>query len=156
QERESQTIHTSAKPLVEQYGLEAVPRELQTTKALQYTFIQMAVSVNAGNVLVPALAVTAGGLTFIQAVISTVIGAALAFLFVSFLSLPGAKYGIPAQYSLRAILGYKGARYVASPIRTLTSMYWFAVQTIGGAYLLKELILRSFNINVPFLLIALI
>jgi NCS1 nucleoside transporter family len=144
------------KPLVERYGLEAIPKHAQDTSAIEYTFIQMAISVNAGNVLVPALAVLEGGLTFLQAVLSTVIGAAFAFICVSFLALPGAKYGIPAQYSIRAILGVGGTRYLASPIRTVTSMYWFAVQTIGGTYLIKELIERTLHIQIPFLGIALV
>ncbi|MCT8138105.1 cytosine permease [Anaerobacillus sp. CMMVII] len=142
--------------VVERFGLEAVPLELRTTTAMEYSMIQIAISVNAGNFLVPALAVLEGGLSFSYAVLSTVIGAAFAFLFVSFLALPGAKYGIPAQYAIRSIMGIKGARYVASPIRTLTSLYWFSVQTIGGTYLLKELIERFFGYQVPFIPIALV
>ncbi|WP_100374505.1 purine-cytosine permease family protein [Bacillus sp. FJAT-45037] len=141
-------------PMIERFGLESVPKHLQTTTAKEYAAIQVAISVNAGNVLVPALAVLEGGLTFLQAVLSTVIGAALAFMFVSYLTLPGSKYGIPSQYGIRAILGSKGARYLASPVRTVTSMYWFAVQTIGGTYLVKELIERTFSVNIPFFALA--
>ncbi len=141
--------------VIERFGLEAVPKELRTTSGLEYAMIQIAVSVNAGNFLVPALAVLEGGLSFYYAVLATVTGAAMAFLFVSFLALPGAKYGIPAQYAIRSILGVKGARYIASPVRTLTSLYWFSVQTIGGTYLLKELIERFLGYQVSFLLLAL-
>ncbi|WNF38740.1 cytosine permease [Bacillaceae bacterium IKA-2] len=142
------------KSVIERYGLEAVPAPLRTTTGLEYGMIQMAISVNAGNFLVPALAVLEGGLSFFYAVISTVIGAALAFLFVSFLALPGAKYGIPAQYAIRSILGVDGARFVASPVRTLTSLYWFSVQTIGGTYLVKELLARFGGYDIPFIPLA--
>ncbi|WP_246941211.1 purine-cytosine permease family protein [Bacillus pinisoli] len=141
--------------LIERFGLDPVPKELRTSKWLDYTFIQIAFSVNAGNFLVPAMAVLEGGLSFKYAVLSTVLGASLAFFFVAWLSLPGATHGIPSQYAIRSIIGVKGARFVASPIRTITSMYWFAVQTIGGTYVISELSNRLFNVKIPFLLISL-
>lgn len=141
--------------IIERYGLEAVPAQLRTTTGLEYGMIQVAISVNSGNFLVPALAVLEGGLSFFYAVISTVIGTALAFLFVSFLALPGAKYGIPAQYAIRSILGVDGARFIASPVRTLISLYWFSVQTIGGTYLVKELFGRFGGYDIPFIPLAL-
>lgn len=152
---EAQLNHIEKKHVIERFGLEAIPTNLRTTSGFEYLGIQIAISVNAGNFLVPALAVLEGGLSFFYAVLSTVIGASLAFLFVSFLALPGAKYGIPAQYAIRSIMGVKGARYIASPVRTLTSLYWFSVQTIGGTYLLKELIGRFVGIEIPFIPLAL-
>lgn len=135
---------------IERLGLEAVPKELKTSTAFDYIRIQTAISINAGNFLVPAIAVLEGGLTFLEAVLATVAGALIAFFFVSVLSLPGAKYGIPAQYAIRAMLGTKGAMWLSSPVRTLTSLYWFSVQTIAGTYMVKEIIERSFGIVLPF------
>lgn len=143
------------KSLIERFGLDAVPKELRTTTSLEYAIIQIAVSVNAGNFLVPALAVLEGGLSFFYAVLATVTGAAFAFLFVSLLSIPGAKYGIPSQYAIRSIMGVRGTRFVASPVRTMTSLYWFSVQTIGGTYLLKELLDRFLGVKIPFTPLAL-
>ncbi|MBM6617468.1 purine-cytosine permease family protein [Bacillus suaedaesalsae] len=140
--------------IFERFGLEPVPAELLTTSWFEYFYIQVAFSVNAGNFLVPALAVLEGGLTFSQAVLSTVLGAIFAFFFVSWLSFPGATNGIPAQYAIRSIIGMKGAQYISSPIRTLTSLYWFSVQTIGGTYLVKEMVERLFQISIPFYLIS--
>ncbi|KAA0549119.1 cytosine permease [Bacillus sp. BGMRC 2118] len=142
--------------IIERFGLDPVPQELRTTSWFEYFYIQVAFSVNAGNFLVPALAVLEGGLTFTQAVISTVLGAILAFFFVSWLSFPGATNGIPAQYAIRSIIGIKGAQYISSPIRTVTSLYWFSVQTIGGTYLVKEMAERLFQISIPFYLISII
>ncbi|WP_273851056.1 purine-cytosine permease family protein [Guptibacillus spartinae] len=136
---------------IERYGLESVPESSRTTRWYEYAMIQMAVSVNAGNFLVPALAVLEGGLSFTWAVLATVVGATFAFLFVSFLSLPGARRGIPSQYAVRAFVGVKGAQYFASPVRTITSLYWFSVQTIGGTYMVVELMKRAFSISLSFL-----
>lgn len=96
---------------MERFGLEAVPKELRSTSWFDYFLIQLSFSVNAGNFLLPALAVMEGGLSVMQAAVSTVIGAALAFLFVSLLSLPGSVHGIPAQYAMRSYIGVSGARF---------------------------------------------
>ncbi|WP_377888171.1 cytosine permease [Alkalihalobacillus sp. R86527] len=151
-------MNSTNKPItkIERFGLESVPKDLRTTSWYEYAMIQMTISVNAGNFLVPALAVLEGGLSFMWAVISTVLGAMLAFIFVSFLSFPGARKGIPSQYAVRSFLGQKGAQYFASPVRSITSLYWFAVQTIGGTYMVVELIKRAFSITLPFLPVSLL
>jgi cytosine permease len=136
--------------IIERFGLEPVPKERRTTNWLDYLYIQVAFSVNAGNFLIPALAVMEGGLSFFHAVLSTVLGAIVAFFFVSWLSLPGAINGIPSQYAIRSMIGIKGARFIGSPIRTITSLYWFAVQTIGGAYVIKELAQRLWHMDLSF------
>ncbi|RSK28158.1 cytosine permease [Bacillus sp. HMF5848] len=141
---------SSAGLTLERFGLEAIPQQQRQTTALEYMIMQIAFSVNAGNFLVPALAVLEGGLSFIQAIIATVFGALVAFLLVSALSLPGGRYGLPAQYSIRAFLGSHGARVISSPIRTITSLYWFSVQTIGGTYLLIHILERIFQAAIPF------
>jgi purine-cytosine permease-like protein len=150
----SNVTETRKQELFERFGLEPVPKELRTSKWYDFLYIQVAFSVNAGNFLVPALAVLEGGLSFPFAILSTVLGATIAFFFGSWLSLPGAVHGIPSQYAIRSIIGIKGARYVSSPIRTLTSLYWFAVQTIGGTYVIKELAERLLNVTIPFFVIS--
>ena len=142
------------KTYIEKLGLETVPKSLRTSTTFDYIKIQMAVSINAGNFLVPALAVLEGGLTFLQAVAVTVIGAWVAFFFVSLLALPGAVYGLPAQYAIRTILGMKGAMWLSSPVRTLTSLYWFSVQTIAGTYMVKEIFSRAFGLEISFIYIS--
>lgn len=64
---------------MERFGLEAVPKELRSTSWFDYFLIQLSFSVNAGNFLLPALAVMEGGLSVMQAAVSTIIGAAFAF-----------------------------------------------------------------------------
>ncbi|KMJ57036.1 cytosine permease [Bacillus sp. LL01] len=152
----AQPVVIPAQSRMERFGLEAVPQELRKTKWYEYTIIQMAFSVNAGNFLVPALAVIQGGLSFFAAFFSTIVGATLAFIFVSYLSLPGAERGIPSQYAIRSIIGVKGARFISSPIRTITSLYWFSVQTIGGTLVIQFILERTFQISLPFSSIALL
>ncbi len=137
-------------PMIERLGLEPVPSELKSTTWLEYFIIQLAFSVNAGNFLIPALAVLEGGLSFQAAFISTVLGASAAFLFVSFLSLPGSRYGLPAQYVLRSLIGTKLSMRIASPVRSLTSLYWFSVQTIGGTVVIISILKKTSHITVPF------
>ncbi|MFD1019034.1 purine-cytosine permease family protein [Thalassobacillus hwangdonensis] len=139
---------------LEKFGLESVPRELQRTPWYRFAFIQIAISANAGNFLVPALAVIQGELSFIAAILATCLGAWVGFAFVSILSLPGARLGLPAQYVIRSMLGVQGARYLSSPIRSLTSLYWFSVQTIGGTVVLQQLIVRATGEQIPFLLLS--
>jgi purine-cytosine permease-like protein len=143
------TLSKKQSNAIERFGLDAVPAHLKTTSWYNYFFIQIAISINAGNVLVPALAVLEGGLSAPAAVLSTFLGGLLAFIFVSLLSKPGATYGIPSQYAVRTFLGTSNARFFASPVRTITSLYWFAVQTIGGTYIIIELFQRAFHIKLP-------
>jgi len=140
--------------VVETIGLEAVPQSQQTTPWFRYMFIQIAISANAGNFLIPALAVLKGNLSFMAAVLATSLGAIFGFIFVSLLSYPGSVYGIPAQYAIRTMLGVKGARYLSSPIRSITSLYWFSVQTIGGTYVIQQLLVRLTGEEYPFLLFS--
>ncbi|MFL8937521.1 purine-cytosine permease family protein [Rossellomorea oryzaecorticis] len=141
-------------PVIEKLGLEPVPAEQKTTTWKEYFIIQLAFSVNAGNFLVPALAVTEGGLSFVAAFTCTVLGALAAFLFVSLLSLPGSRHGLPAQYVLRTLIGTKLSMRIASPIRSLTSLYWFSVQTIGGTYVLLSSVEKLTGMSLPFIPIA--
>ncbi|AJD91758.1 cytosine permease [Jeotgalibacillus malaysiensis] len=139
---------------IETIGLSEVPESEKQTRWFDYAFIQMAFSVNTGNVLVPALAVTAGGLSAGAAITSTLIGAILAFLLVSILALPGARYGLPAQYVIRTMIGSKLSMYFASPVRSLTSLYWFAVQTIGGSIVVQFLLNEFAGLTVSLYVLA--
>ncbi|RIW29686.1 cytosine permease [Bacillus salacetis] len=141
-------------PAIERLGLESVPQKLKNTTWFEYFIIQLSFSVNSGNFLVPALAVLEGGLSMGWAILSTLLGAGLAFFFVSVLSLPGARYGLPAQYVIRSMIGTKLSRLVASPVRSLTSLYWFSVQTIGGTLVVLSLVNKSLGVELPLIPVA--
>lgn len=138
----------------ERYGLEPVPLSLKQSSWREYAIITFAFSVNAGNFLVPTLAVTQGNLSWQAAFLAVWIGALLAFLLVSALSIPGALYGLPGQYIVRAFTGSWLATKIASPIRVITSLYWFSVQTIGGTFILQTVISNFFKIDIPFPVLA--
>lgn len=146
----------SDRPMIEKFGLEPIPKEMKNTRWYEYAIIQFSYAPNAGNFLVPALAVTLGGLSFGWALLCTVIGATFSFYLSSVMSLPGSKYGIPAQYAFRSFLGIKGAKYISSPIRAIVLIYWFAVQTIGGAIFIQVLLQRLGGITIPLLPISLL
>lgn len=138
----------------ERYGLEPVPISLKQSSWKEYAIITFAFSVNAGNFLVPTLAVTQGNLSWQTAFLAVWVGALLAFLLVSALSIPGALYGLPGQYIVRAYTGSWLATKIASPIRVITSLYWFSVQTIGGTFILQTVISTFLNVEVPFPVLA--
>jgi NCS1 nucleoside transporter family len=140
---------------IEKFGLEPIPDDKKTTKWYEYAMIQFSFSPNSGNFLVPAMAVLAGGLSFGWALLCTIGGASLAFYLVSLMSLPGSKYGIPAQYAIRSFIGIKGAKYISSPVRAITSLYWFAVQTIGGSLVIQVIFEKLGGITLPLLPISL-
>ncbi|KIL53231.1 cytosine permease [Jeotgalibacillus alimentarius] len=148
------TVVNKKRVQIETIGLSEVPESEKKTKWFDYAFIQMAFSVNTGNVLVPALAVTAGGLSAGWAIASTLTGAILAFILVSLLSLPGARYGLPAQYVIRTMIGSRLSMYFASPVRSLTSLYWFAVQTIGGSIVVQFLLMEFAGIQISLYILA--
>ncbi|WP_227396634.1 purine-cytosine permease family protein [Jeotgalibacillus aurantiacus] len=139
---------------IEKIGLDEVPASQKQTRWYDYAFIQIAFSVNTGNVLVPALAVLTGGLSAGWAMASTLTGALLAFLLVSLLSLPGARHGLPAQYVIRTMIGTRLSRYFASPVRSITSLYWFSVQTIGGSIVIQFILKEYFSISVSLLVLT--
>jgi len=140
----------------EVFGLQPVPASLKQSTWKEYAIIAFAFSVNAGNFLVPALAVTQGNLPWMAAFLAVWIGAILAFLCVSALSIPGSLYGLPGQYILRAFIGSWLATKIASPIRILTSLYWFSVQTIGGTYILQSMLSNFLNLEVSFVWLAIL
>jgi cytosine permease len=140
---------------IEKFGLEPIPENKKTTKWYEYAMIQFSFSPNSGNFLVPAMAILAGGLSFGWALLCTIGGASLAFYIVSLMSLPGSKYGIPAQYAIRSFIGIKGAKYISSPVRAITSLYWFAVQTIGGSLVIQVIFEKLGGITLPLLPISL-
>lgn len=141
---------------VEQYGLERVPKIQQKTKWYEYAIMQGSFMVNTGNFLLPAFAVLHGGLSVFSAILATAFGAFFAYLFAAALSIPGARYGIPAQYAIRFIFGVRGTQWVSSPIRVIVALYWFGVQTIGVAIVLNEVLLIYFNLDISFILLAIL
>jgi purine-cytosine permease-like protein len=127
--------------IIERFGLDSVPALLRTSRWYDYFILQFAFSFNAGNFLLPSLAVLEGHLSFYGAVFSIVLGNFAAYLIVSVFALPGVDYGIPGQYAIRSVLGSAGSRFISSPLRVLISIYWFAVQSLGAAVVIHSMLI---------------
>lgn len=117
---------------VEQFGVEAVPKERQTTGFWDLFGIQLSFQINNLTITMPAFAVLAG-LNIWAAMLSQVIGVGLVFIGYIALAHFGHKYGIPGQVGSRFALGVFGSKLTASLMRSIASAYWFAWQTLAAA-----------------------
>ena len=117
---------------VEQFGIEPVPEELKTVKWYDLFVIIVNFLLNPGMILIGALAV-AGGLGFMSAVTAVVLGIVIAFGAYIVMATLGVDYGLPGQVSTRMTYGIRGAKWIPSVVRTVSSVYWFAFQTIAGS-----------------------
>lgn len=117
---------------VEQFGIEAIPEDRRTVRWYDLFAIILNFLVNPGTILVGALAVSAG-LAFWAAVVSLVLGISIAFGAYIVMATVGVDYGLPGQVATRFAFGIRGAKVAPSILRTISSIYWFAFQTIAGA-----------------------
>jgi NCS1 nucleoside transporter family len=120
-------------PVVEQYGVEPIPRELQKVGWRDLFAINFTFYLNPVMYVLGALAVVAGGLPLAWAIAAMVIGQALAFACLVVVAQPGVDYGLQGQVAQRANLGFWGARTLSSPYRVIAATYWFAAQALAGA-----------------------
>lgn len=127
-------------PVIEEIGIQPVPREQRTGTWADLFAINFAFAVNPLYFVLGALAVTEFGLPLWWAVLCSVLGVLLAFAILTPLAQVGSDYGIPGQVSLRAFLGIWGARGLSSGYRTIAALYWFAAQAITAAYAVRALV----------------
>jgi NCS1 nucleoside transporter family len=120
-------------PVVEQYGVEPIPRELQQVGWRDLFAINFTFYLNPVMYVLGALAVVAGGLPLPWAIAAMMIGQALAFACLIVVAQPGVDYGLQGQVEMRANLGFWGARILSSPYRVIAAVYWFAAQALAGA-----------------------
>jgi NCS1 nucleoside transporter family len=136
---------------VEQYGIEAVPEQQRTVRWYDLFSIILNFLVNPGTILVGALAVVSG-LSFWAAVVSLVLGISIAFGAYIIMATVGVDHGLPGQVATRFAFGLRGAKIGPSILRTISSIYWFAFQTIAGALgivaVLHQMTGRDFNLAV--------
>lgn len=117
---------------VEQFGIEAVPAERRTVRWYDLFMIIFNFLLNPGNIVIGASAILAG-LSFWAAVVSLTVGVAIAFVGYIAMATIGVDHGLPGQVATRFAYGIRGAKAVPSVLRTISSIYWFAFQTIAGA-----------------------
>ncbi len=117
---------------VEQFGIEPIPEDLKTVKWYDLFVIIVNFLLNPGMILIGALAVTAG-LSFWAGLTAVVLGIVIAFGAYLVMATLGVDYGLPGQVSTRMSYGIRGAKWIPSAVRTVSSIYWFAFQTLAGA-----------------------
>ena len=118
---------------VEEYGVEPIPRELQTAGWRDLFAINFTFFLNPVMYLLGAFAVVDGGLPLWWAVGAMVLGQVLAYAMLLVIAQPGVDYGLTGQVAMRAHLGYWGSRLLSSPYRVIAATYWFAAQALTGA-----------------------
>jgi nucleobase:cation symporter-1, NCS1 family len=117
---------------VEQFGIEPVPDERQTTGWFDLFSIMFNFLINPGAMLTGGMAVAAG-LSFQGSVAAGFLGTIVALVFYLTMATIGVDYGIPGQVATRVVYGLRGAKAIPSLMRVLVSIYWFAFQTFAGA-----------------------
>ncbi|WP_335938725.1 purine-cytosine permease family protein [Streptomyces sp. PTD5-9] len=117
---------------VEQYGVEPVPDDQRTVRWYGLFQIIFNVMLNPGLILMGGLAVLTG-LSFWAAVTAQVLGILIAFIAYTVMATVGVDYGLPGIVSTRAFLGIEASRWIVSVLRTISSAFWFAFQTLAGA-----------------------
>lgn len=140
---------------VEQFGIEAIPPEKKTVRWWDLFSIVLNFLVNPGTVLVAGLAVAAG-LSFWGALFVEVVGITIAFTVYVIVATVGVDYGIPGQVATRMAFGIRGSKWVASLVRVLASIYWFAFQTIAGALAITSVIRQLFGVHASVPLVSVI
>ena len=140
---------------VEQFGIEPIPEDLKTVKWYDLFLIVVNFLLNPGNILVGTLAVTAG-LAFWAGVTAVVLGIIIAFGAYLVMATLGVDYGLPGQVSTRMAYGIRGAKWIPSAVRTISSIYWFAFQTLAGALGIVAVLNAWLGIKVSLITVSLV
>lgn len=128
---------------MEQFGLEAIPRELKTVAWYDLFLIIVNFLINPASILIGGMSVVAG-LSFWAAVAAQTLGCAIAFAAYITIATIGVDYGLPGQVATRVTFGLRGAKWIPSLLRVLASTYWFAFQTIAGSLVIVNILDHSF------------
>lgn len=140
---------------VEQFGIEAIPPELKTVRWWDLFSMVINFLVNPGTIVVGGLAIAAG-LSFGAVLAAEALGISLAFGIYVVMATIGVDYGIPGQVGTRMVYGIRGSKWVPSLIRTISSVYWFAFQTISGALGISAVLQKVLGHPVSLVTISLI
>jgi nucleobase:cation symporter-1, NCS1 family len=138
---------------VEQYGIEAIPAELKTVGWRDLFLIIINFLMNPGMISIGGLAVVAG-MSFWGAIGASVLGVLVAFSFYVALATIGVDYGLPGQVATRMTFGIWGAKWIPSLARALSSIYWFAFQTLIGAFGIAAILAALFGWQVNIVVVS--
>ncbi|TDB86325.1 hypothetical protein E1264_18315 [Actinomadura sp. KC216] len=132
---------------VEQFGAEAVPDELRTVRWWDIFAMVLNFVVNPGTIVISG-ALIAAGMSLWEATLTGFLSIVVGFSAYLVAATVGVDYGIPGLVSMRAVFGTRGAA-VTSVLRAVSSVYWFAFQTVAGgigiAAVLRSLLDREIS-----------
>ena len=140
---------------VEQFGVEPVPDNLKTVKWYDLFSIIVNLLLNPGIILIGGLAVVAG-LGFWAAVTAEVLGIFIAFVAYIVMATLGVDYGLPGIVSTRMAFGVRGSQWIVSLLRTISSVYWFAFQTLAGALGIIAVLNAWFGVEFSLITVSLV
>lgn len=120
---------------IEQFALEPIPAHLKTVRWPDLFLLISNFMINPSTILIGGLAV-ASGLSFWATIAASTLGIAVAITAYTIMATVGVDYGLTGQVACRMVFGIRGARWLPSIMRTIASVYWFAMQTIVGAEVL--------------------
>lgn len=125
---------------VEHFGVEPIPDKLRNTRWYDLFMIFASFYITPVHMMVAGTCITVGGLSFWQGVFAQTIGAAIALVFFCLFAVAGTDYGLPGAVATRFCLGGKLSRFGPSILRWVTSMFYFAAQTLGGGLAIQALL----------------
>jgi NCS1 family nucleobase:cation symporter-1 len=140
---------------VEQFGIEPVPEERQTTGWFDLFSIMFNFLINPGTMLTGGLMVAAG-LSFQAALAAGFFGTITALVFYLIMATLGVDYGLPGQVATRVVYGLRGAKLIPSLLRTIVSIYWFAFQTLVGASAMVAMLAKLTGTTYPLISVSVI
>ncbi|MRI34762.1 hypothetical protein EOPP23_17410 [Endozoicomonas sp. OPT23] len=138
----------------ESYGTNPVAKQDQQAGAKDSLLIMVNYLINPGTILTSAMAV-ADGLSVYEVILVQGSGVMLSMVLFLLLGRIGVDYGITGQMACRVSLGYRGGRYLTSPLRVICSIYWFAFQTVAGGLAIQA-VLDWFGFSVDLIPVSLL
>jgi NCS1 nucleoside transporter family len=138
---------------VEQFGIEAIPPEKRTVGWKDLFLIVINFLMNPGSIAIGGMAVVAG-LSFWESIGACVLGVFAAYIFYVAMATIGVDYGLPGQVATRMTFGIRGAKLIPSLARALSSIYWFAFQTLIGAAGIVGILGALFNIKTDIVVVS--
>lgn len=123
---------------VEQFGVEQIPKEARTVHWWDVFSIVLNFVFNPGTIVIGG-AFVAAGMTLWQAMIAGCLSIVIGFSTYLVAATVGVDHGIPGLVSMRTVFGINGAK-VASVLRAVSSVFWFAFQTFAAAEGIKAVL----------------
>jgi NCS1 nucleoside transporter family len=117
---------------VEHFAIQPIPVELRTVRWPDLFLLMSNFLINPSTIVIGGLAVVSG-MSFLSTIVTCTAGIFVVFIGYIIMATVGVDYGITGQVTCRMVFGIRGAKWLPSTMRTIASVYWFAVQTVIAA-----------------------